>query len=104
MDQLKRELARAKQRSSKARESVARERELILRLEKEGRNTSMAEDILRTLIETQHLYEDAERRLIEEFKAVAPEEWRLNYAQEHEAPPTNKGNKLLNSLPLPISL
>jgi CRP-like cAMP-binding protein len=99
MDQLRRELARAKQRSSKARESVARERELILRLEKEGRNTSMAEDILRTLIETQHLYEDAEHRLIEELKSVAPEEWRLNYAQQLGAPPTNKGNKLLNSLP-----
>jgi CRP-like cAMP-binding protein len=99
MDQLRRELARAKQRSAKARESVARERELILRLEKERRDTSMAEDILRTLIETQHLYEDAEHRLIDEFKAVAPEEWRLNYAQELEAPPTNKGNKLLNSLP-----
>ena len=64
MEQLRRELERAKQRTAKARNSVARERELILRLEKEARDTSMAEDILRTLIETQHLYEDAEGRLV----------------------------------------
>ena len=98
MEQLRRELARAKQRTGKARNSVARERELIMRLEKEGRDTSMAEDILRTLIETQHLYEDAECRLIEELKSVAPEQWRLNYAEKLETPPANRGNKLLNSL------
>jgi CRP-like cAMP-binding protein len=99
MRQLRKELERAKERSAKARQSVARERELIRRLESERRDTSIANGILRTLIETQHLYEDAERRLIEELKSVAPEEWRLKYAQEHEAPPANKGNKLLNSLP-----
>src|SRR5262245_37556996 len=98
MEQLRRELARAKQRTAKARNSVARERDLILRLEKQGRDTSMAEDILRTLIETQHLYEDAESRLIEELKSVAPEEWRINYAEKLETPPANRGNKLLNSL------
>src|SRR5262249_31931187 len=49
-------------------------------------------------IEAQHLYEDAEHRLIEELKAVAPEEWRLHYAEKLEAPRANKGNKLLNSL------
>jgi hypothetical protein len=59
----------------------------------------MTEDVLRTLIETQRLYEDAERGLIEELKLVAPEEWRLSYAEKLQAPPTNKGNKLLNSLP-----
>jgi len=98
MDQLKRELGRAKQRSAKARDSVDRQRELILDLENNRRDTSMAEDVLRTLIEAQHLYEDAERRLIEELKLVAPEEWRLNYAEKLEAPPANKGNTLLNSL------
>jgi CRP-like cAMP-binding protein len=64
------------------------------------KGTSVAEDVLRTLIETQHLYEDAEHCLIEELKAVAPEEWRSNYAEKIEAPPANKGNKLLNSLSL----
>ena len=86
MDQLRRELARAKQRSAKARDSVASQREIIHHLEKERRDTSMAEDVLRTLIETQHLYEDAEHRLIDELKSVAPEEWRLNYAEKLEAP------------------
>ena len=100
MDQLRRELAKAKQRSAKARESVDRQRALILDFEKNRRDTSMAEDVLRTLIEAQHLYEDAERRLIEELKEVAPQEWRSNYAEKLEAPPTNKGNKLLNSLSL----
>jgi len=99
MDQLRRELTRAKQRSAKARESVARQRALILDLEKKRRDSSVAEDVLRTLIETQHLYEDAERRLIDELKSVAPNEWRLDYAEKLEAPPANKGNKLLNSLP-----
>ena len=99
MDQLRRELTRAKQRSAKARESVARQRALILHLEKKRRDSSVAEDVLRTLIETQHLYEDAERRLIDELKSVAPNEWRLDYAEKLEAPPANKGNKLLNSLP-----
>src|SRR5215467_9520745 len=92
MDQLKRELGRAKQGSAKARDSVDRQRELILDLDNNRRDTSMAEDVLRTLIEAQHLYEDAERRLIEELKLVAPEEWRLNYAEKLEAPPANKGN------------
>src|SRR5262249_9493860 len=92
-------LGRAKQRSGQARNSVARQRTVILDLEKERHDTSVAEDVLRTLIETQHLYEDAERRLIEELKLVAPVEWRLNYAEKLEAPPANKGNKLLNSLP-----
>ena len=99
MDQIRQELTRAKEDSAKARDAVAHQREIIFRLEKERRDTSMAEDILRTLVETQHLYEDAEHRLIEELKSVAPEEWRLNYARELETPPTNKGNKLLNSLP-----
>ena len=99
MDQIRRELTTAKQDSAKARDRVAHQREIILRLEKERRDTSMAEDILRTLIETQHLYEDAEQRLIEELKSVAPEDWRLIYAQEPEAPPANEGNKLLKSLP-----
>jgi CRP-like cAMP-binding protein len=99
MDQLRRELARAKQRSAKARDSVRRQREIILGLEKDWRDTSVAEDVLRTLIETQHLYEDAERRLIEELKSVAPEEWRSSYTEKLRPPPANKGNKLLNSLP-----
>src|SRR5262245_18615778 len=97
MDHLRRELARAKQRSGKARDAVARQREIILDLEKEWRDTFVVEDVLRTLIETQHLYDDAERRLIDELKKVAPEEW---HAEKLEAPPANKGNKLLNSLPL----
>jgi hypothetical protein len=54
----------------------------------------------RKRFETQQLHEETERRLIEELKAVAPEEWRLNYAEKLEAPPSNKGNKLLNSLSL----
>jgi CRP-like cAMP-binding protein len=99
MNQIKQQLTRAKQDSAKARDAVAHQRAIIFHLEKERRDTSIAEDILRTLIETQHLYEDAEHRLIEERKSVAPEEWRLNYAQQLGAPPTNKGNKLLNSLP-----
>jgi hypothetical protein len=99
MDQLRREIARAKQRSAKARDAVSRQRTLILDLEKERHDTSMAEDVLRTLIETQRLYEDAKRGLIEELKLVAPEEWRLSYAEKLQAPPRNKGNKLLNSLP-----
>src|SRR5262245_65405493 len=90
MDQLKRELGRAKQRSAKARDSVDRQRELILDLENNRRDTSMAEDVLRTLIEGQRLYEDAERRLIEELTLVGPEEGRLDYAEEHEALPANK--------------
>jgi CRP-like cAMP-binding protein len=100
MDELRRKLARAKQHSAKARESVARQRALILRLENERRDTSSAEDILRTMIETQRLHEDGERRLIEELKSVAPEEWRLTYAERLEAPTANRGNALLNSLVL----
>ena len=99
MDQLRRQIARAKQRSAKARDSVAHQRALILDLEKDKRDTSVAEDVLRTLIETQHLCEDAERRLIHELRSVAPEEWRSKYAEELKAPPANIGNKLLNSLP-----
>jgi len=99
MDQLRRQIARAKQRSAKARDSVAHQRALILDLEKDKRDTSVAEDVLRTLIETQHLCEDAERRLIHELRSIAPEEWRLKYAEELKAPPANIGNKLLNSLP-----
>ena len=99
MDQLRREIARAKQRSAKARDAVSRQGTLILDLEKERHDTSMAEDVLRTLIETRRLYEDAKRGLIEELKLVAPEEWRLSYAEKLQAPPRNKGNKLLNSLP-----
>src|SRR5262249_47717493 len=59
----------------------------------------VAEDVLNTLIETQHLCEDAERRRIHELKSIAPEEWRLKYAEELKAPSANIGNKLLNSLP-----
>ena len=81
MDHLRRELAKAKRRSAKARDAVAAQRQVILDLEKNRRDVSMAEDVLRTLIEAQHLYEDAERRLIEELKEIAPEEWRLNYAE-----------------------
>ena len=98
MDQLRRQLAKAKQRSAKARDSVARQRALILDLEKDKHDTSVAEDVLHTLIETQHLCEDAERRLIHELRSIAPEEWRLKYAQELIAAPANEGNKLLNSL------
>jgi CRP-like cAMP-binding protein len=98
MEELKRKLARAKQHSAKARDSVARQRALILDLEQNRRDTSMAEDVLRTMIETQHLHELSERKLIEELKSVAPEEWRLNYAEKLEAPPGNRGNKLLQSL------
>src|SRR5262245_59006880 len=97
MDELRRKLARAKQHSAKARDSAARQRALILRLENERRDTSRAEDILRTMIETQRLHEDGERRLIEELKSVAPEEWRLTYAERLEAPTANRGNALLNS-------
>ena len=104
MDQLRRQLARAKQRTAKGRDSIARQRALILHLEKNRRDTSMAEDVLRTLIEAQHLYEDAERRLIDELKSVAPEEWQLSYTEKLEAPPANKGNKLLNSLCLSLSV
>src|SRR5262249_992786 len=100
MDRLQRQLAKAKERSARARKSVARQRELVLHLEKNRRDASVAEDVLRTLIETQHLYEDAEQRLVAELKSVAPEEWRLKYAQKREVLPGNKGNKLLNSLPL----
>src|SRR5262245_24250791 len=99
MDQLKRELARAKQRLAKACDAIDRQRALILDLEEDRRDSSVAEEILRTLIETQHPCEDAARRLIEELKLVAPQEWRANYAEKLEAPPANKGNKLLNSLP-----
>src|SRR5262249_39540743 len=99
MDQLRRQLARAKQRSAKARDSVDRQRTLILDLEKDKHDTSVAEDVLRTLIETQHLCEDDERRLIHELRSVAPEEWRLKYAEVLKAPPANIGNKLLNALP-----
>ncbi len=99
MDQLRRQIARAKQRSAKARDSVAHQRALILDLEKDKHDTSVAEDVLNTLIETQHLCEDAERRLIHELRSVAPEEWRSKYAEELKAPPANIGNKLLNSLP-----
>ena len=98
MDQLRRELARARERSAKARGSVDRQRQLILDLEKNRRDTSIAEEVLRTLIEAQHLYEDAERHLIEELKQVAPEEWRSSYAEKLEVPAANIGNKLLNSL------
>jgi CRP-like cAMP-binding protein len=100
MDQLRRELASAKRRCAKARDWVERQRVLILNLEKNGRDTSMAEDVLRTLIETQHLYEDAERRLTEGLKSAAPAEWQLCCAEKLEAPPANKGNKLLDALPL----
>ena len=100
MDQLRRELARAKQRFRESSGLCCPARALILDLEKRRRDTSVAEDVLQTLIETQHLYQDAEHRLIEELKKVAPEEWRLNCAEKLEAPPANRGNKLLNSLPL----
>ncbi|HJX81309.1 MAG TPA: hypothetical protein VJ248_04715, partial [Candidatus Udaeobacter sp.] len=99
MDQLRRELAEAKRRLAKARDSIARQRALILDLEKNHRDTSVAEDVLRTLVQTHHLYEDAERCLIDELKSVAPEQWRANYAEKLEAPPSNIGNKLLNTLP-----
>ena len=99
MDQLRRELAEAKRRLAKARDSTARQRALILDLEKNHRDTSVAEDVLRTLVQTHHLYEDAERCLIDELKSVAPEQWRANYAEKLEAPPSNIGNKLLNTLP-----
>jgi hypothetical protein len=77
MDQIRQELTRAKQDFAKARDAVAHQREIILCLEKERRDTSTAEDILRTLIETQ----------------VAPEEWRLNYAQELEEPSDEQGEQ-----------
>src|SRR5262249_7581642 len=92
-------LARAKQRSAKAWDSVDRQRALILEVEKDRSDTSVAEDVLNTLIETQHLCEDAERCLIHELRSIAPEEWRLKYAEELKAPPANIGNRLLNSLP-----
>jgi CRP-like cAMP-binding protein len=99
MRELRQKLARLKQRSAKARDAVARQRELILRLEEEQRHTSVAEDFLHAMTETLRVYEDAESCFIDELKLVAPEEWRLNYAEKLEAPPANKGNKLLSSLP-----
>jgi CRP-like cAMP-binding protein len=98
MDKLRRQLARAKHHSAKGRETIARQRALILRLEKHGHDTSVAEEVLRTMLHTQDLQEDTERGLIEELKSVAPEEWRLHHAKKSEAPASNRGNKLLGSL------
>src|SRR5215831_12938961 len=103
MDQLRRQLAKAKQRSAKARDSVTRQRTLILELEKDRSDTSVAEDVLNTLIETQHLCEDAERCLIHELRSIAPEEWRLKYAEELKAPPANIEIGSLIPCLLPIS-
>ena len=91
-------LSRLKQRSAKARDAVARQRKLILRLEQKQRDTSVAEELLRAMVQTLRVYEDAESCFIDELKSVAPEEWRLNYEKKLQAPAANKGNKLLNSL------
>jgi hypothetical protein len=55
MDKLRRQLARAKHHSAKGRETIARQRALILRLEKHGHDTSVAEEVLRTMLHTQDL-------------------------------------------------
>jgi len=99
MRDLREKLAGLKQRSAKARDAVGRQRELILRLEKEQRDTSVAEELLDAMTETLRVYDDAESCFIDELKSVASEEWRLNYAERLEAPAANKGNKLLNLLP-----
>src|SRR5262245_34507432 len=98
MDRLRRQLERATLSSVKGREAIARQRALIIVLETNGHDTFMAEDVLRTMTETQHLHEESERLLLEEFKSVAPEEWRSNYAENVERPPFNAGNELLSSL------
>jgi len=101
MQELKQRFATLKQRSAKARDALERQRELILHLETNHHDTSAAEELLRVMIGTLRVYEDAESCLIDELKLVAPEEWRLNYAEKLEPSATNRGNKLLNSLPLP---
>ena len=99
MQELRQEIARAKKLSAKARDVVARQRELILRLEKDHHDTSVAEELLDTMIQTLRVCEDSESSLIDQLKTIAPEEWRLNYEKKLEAPAANRGNKLLSSLP-----
>ena len=99
MRTLRQEIARVKQLSARARDVVARQRELILRLEKDHHDTSVAEELLDTMIQTLRVCEDTESRFTDQLKAIAPEEWRLKYEKKLEAPAANRGNKLLNSLP-----
>jgi len=94
IDELKRRLAVAKQRSARGRQAIARQQALILDLEKAQHETSVAERVLSTMTETQHLYEEAERELIDELRLVAPEE----FAEVAKRPPANEGNKLLSTL------
>src|SRR5262245_49326532 len=98
IDHLRKRLKRATERCTKGRGSIARQRALILDLENRGRDTSLADDLLRTMVETQHQLEATERDLVDELKLLAPVEWHLNYAQKIEGRLSNKGNKLLNSL------
>jgi len=98
MQDLRQKLAKLKLHSARAQEAVARQRDLIRRLEEGRRDTSVAEELLDAMTETLRIFEDSQSSFIDELKLVAPEEWRLDYA-EIEAPAANQGNKLLNSLP-----
>jgi CRP-like cAMP-binding protein len=95
-EHLKQYLAKAQSHAVKGRETIDRQIALISRLRNDGHDTSMAESILRTMVETQRLHEDAVLKLSQEINGES--EIRLE-RKPADVAPTNEGNYLLRRLP-----
>src|SRR5215510_7291685 len=100
LEKLKNYITRAERNAARARQIIARQRTLISEMEQDGHDTLRAESILRTLLQSQMLHEDALDRLVEELRTEFPEEWRARSKDDEfdVSPVSNEGNRILNSL------
>src|SRR5262245_1925208 len=100
LEKLKNYITRAERNAARGREIIARQRTLISEIEQDGHDTLSAESILRTLLQSQKMHEDALDRLVEALRAEFPEEWRARTKDDvaDVSPVSNEGNRLLNSL------
>src|SRR5262249_9501511 len=96
---LKNYITRAERNAARGRQIIARQRTLISEMEQDGHDTLRAESILRTLLQSQKLHEDALDRLVEQLRIEFPEEWRARTKDVADVGPvSNEGSRLLNSL------
>jgi len=100
LEKLKNYITRAERNAARGREIIARQRTLISEMEQDGHDTLRAESILRTLLQSQKLHEEALDGLVEELRKDFPEEWRARTKDDEfdVGPASNEGNRILNSL------
>src|SRR5690348_13253075 len=87
---LRQYLAKAEFNARKGGEAVARQRALLGDLEREGRDTLLAEALLQTLIRTQQLHDETVARLRKELGVDADQ------SPSHRL--DNQGNRILAAL------